>query len=129
MQPAVVELDQRGTGALDLLFDDLLGEAGEVGVPNPAAGQANQRVPIAGKGQLEDDAQHAVVVVLDLDVETLAAFENQRLDRLDDRRTLEADVSGSGVLEAGLLAARAEDVAEVVEADLFADVELDQDQD
>src|SRR6266536_2978596 len=96
---------------------------------NPAAGETDERVPIAGKRQLEDDAQHAVVVVLDLGVETLAAFENQRLDRFDDRGTLEADVSGSGVLEAGLLAAGAENVAEGVEADLFADVELHQDQD
>ena len=56
MQPAVVKLDQRGTGALDLLFDDLLGEAGEIGVPNPAAGKSDQGVPIAGKRQLEDNA-------------------------------------------------------------------------
>src|ERR1019366_5054861 len=129
MQPAVVELDQGGAGALDFLFDDFLGEAGEIGVPNPAAGEADERVPVAGKGQLEDDAQNPVIVVLDLNVKALAAFENQRLDRFDNRGTLEADISGGRVLEARLLAAGSEDVAQIVESDLFTDVELDQHQD
>ena len=128
MQPALVELDQRGPGALDLLFDDLLGEAGEIGVPNPAAGEADERVPVAGKRQLEDHAEHAVIVVLDLHVEAFAAFEDQRFDRLDDRSALEADVSRRRMLEAGLLAAGSKDVAQRVEVDLLANVELDQHQ-
>src|SRR5208283_1917425 len=41
MQPALVELDQRGPGALDFLFGNLLGEAAENGIYNPAAGQAD----------------------------------------------------------------------------------------
>src|ERR1700674_1829406 len=128
MEPAVVKLDQRGTGALDFLFDDLLGEAGEVGIPNPAAGQADKRVPVAGKRQLEDHAQHGVIVVLDLDVKPFAAFKDQRLDRFDDRSAFKTDVSRSRVLEARLLPPSSKDVAKGIEGDLFTDVELDQHQ-
>ena len=53
---------------------------------------------------------------------------DQRLDLFDHRRTLEAHVSWSGLLEAGLLAAGSKDVAEGIEVDLLADVELDQDE-
>ena len=62
-------------------------------------------------------------------VEALAAFEDEGLDALDDRGALVADVAGGGMLEAGLLAACAEDGAEKVEADFFGDVELDEDED
>ena len=61
--------------------------------------------------------------------EALAGFEDQRLERLDYRRPLVADVAGGRVLEAGFGGAGAEDLAQFVEADLFADVELDQDED
>ena len=90
VQPIVIGLDQRGAGAFDLLLNDLLGEAGEVGIPNPAAGQADERVPVAGKRQLEDHAEYAVVVVLDLGVQALTAFEHQRLDALNHRRPLDS---------------------------------------
>src|SRR5579862_9986128 len=105
MQPTVVEFDECRPGALDLLFDDLLGEARKIGVPNPAAGETDERIPIARKRQLENDTQNTVIVILDLDVETFAAFEDQRLDWLDNRGTLKPDVSRGRVLEAGLLAA------------------------
>src|ERR1700739_1366481 len=123
VQPVVVGLDQRGAGAFELLLDDLLREAGEVGVPNPATGEANERVPVAGEWQLENHAEHTVVAALDLGVETLSHFEHQRLDALDHRRALIADVSRGGVLETSFLTARAEDLAQRVEADLFANVE------
>ena len=119
---------ERGSGALELLPDDARGQLLEVGVGGPAAGEFDERVPVAGEGQLEDEADDAVVVVLDLSGEALAAFEDQRLEGLLDRRALVADVGGS-LLEAGLGGAGWEDLAELVEADLFADVELDQDQD
>src|SRR5271169_214125 len=128
VQPTVVKLDQSRARAFDLLFDDLLREAGEIGVPNPTAGEADQRVPVASKGQLEDHAEHAVIVVLDLDVEPFAAFEDQRLDRFDHWRTLETDVPRSRMLEASLLPPSSEDVAQGVELDLLANVELDQHQ-
>src|ERR1700694_73810 len=89
MEPAVVEFDQRGAGALDFLFDDLLGETGEIGVPNPAAGKTDKRVPTARKRQLKADPKHAIIVVLDLDVKPFAAVKDQRFDRVDHRRTVE----------------------------------------
>ena len=49
----------------------------------------------AGKRQLEDQADDAVIVILDLSVKALAAFEDERLERLLDRRTLVADIGGS----------------------------------
>ena len=66
----------------------------EVDVPDPAAAQADQRVPVAGKRQLEDHAQHAVVVILDLAFEALATVQNQGIDRLHHRRTLIAHIAG-----------------------------------
>ena len=80
------------------------------------------------KGSSKTEADDAVIVVLDFSVEALAAFEDQGLKGLFDRSALVAHVGGS-LLEAGFGRAGAEDLAEFVEADLFADVELDEDQD
>src|SRR5260221_35712 len=115
MEPDVVKLDQRGTGALDFLFDDFLREAGEIGVTNPAAGDAHERIPVTGKWQFEHNAQHTVIVVLDLDIEPFAALQDQGFDPFDDGSTFEADVSGRGVLAAGLLSASSKDVTQCVE--------------
>ena len=124
----VVGLDQGGRGAFELLLDDARGELFEVGVGDPAAGEFDESLPAAGEGEFEHEADDAVVVVLDLAVEALAGVEHQGLEGLLDGRALVADVGGS-LLEAGFGGAGAEDLAEFVEADLFADVELDQDQD
>ena len=124
-----VRLDQRGSGALEFFLDDAGGEALEVGVPHPAAGKLDEFVPVAGKGQLEDHADHAVVEVFDLALQALAAFEDQRLEGFLNRRTLEANVSGSHMLKAGVDGARAEDSAKFIEPNFFANVELDQHQD
>jgi hypothetical protein len=86
-------------------------------------------VPIAGKGQLEDHADYTVVEILDVALEAFAAFEDQGFEDFFYRGTLEADVARGDVFEAGIGSARAEDLAELVEANLFAYVELDQDQD
>src|SRR5208283_4715354 len=67
-----------------------------------------------------------VIVVLDLDVKPFTALKDQRFDRFDNRGTLEAHVSRSRVLEAGLLPPSSKDVAQRVKLDLLANVELDQ---
>src|SRR5258708_23932497 len=123
-----VGLDERGGGAVEFLFDDASGQALEVGVPDPATGELDQLVPVAGEGQFEDHADHSVVEILDVALQAFAAFENEGFEDLLDRGTLVADVSGSEVLEAGISSACAEDLPELVEANLFADVELDQDE-
>ena len=129
-QPFRIGLHQRRSGPLQFLADDAGGVLVKVDVPDPAAAQANQRVPVAGKRQLEDHAQDAVVVILDLAFQALAAVEHQRLNGFDHRGPLVADVSGSRMLEAGLLqGAGAEDLAQLVEPDFFANIELDQDED
>src|SRR6266516_3190332 len=61
VQPVFVGLDQGGAGAVELLPDDFLREAGKVGVPDPAAGQADEPIPVAGEGEFEDHAEDAVV--------------------------------------------------------------------
>src|SRR5271157_1532383 len=124
----LVGLDQSRSGALQLLARDARGHGLEVRVGGPAAGNLNQVFPGAGKGQLEDQADDAVIVVLDLSLKPLAAVEDDRLERLHDRRPLVADVSRSLMLEAGVGRARAEDFAQLVEPNLLADVELDQNQ-
>ena len=52
----------------------------------------------------------------------------KRLEGFFDRRTLVADIAGSGVFEAGIGGAGAEDLAQLVETNLLANIELDQDQ-
>ena len=91
-QPLRIRLHQGRGRPLQFLADDAGRVLLKVDVPDPAAAQANQGVPVAGKGQLEDHAQDAVVVILDLPFEPLAAVQNQRLDRLDHRRPLIANV-------------------------------------
>ena len=123
-----IGLDQRRSGALEFLLDDAGGQALEVGVPNPAAGKLDQLVPVAGEGQLEDHADHAVVEILDVALQAFAAFEDQRFEDFFHRRTLVTDVAGSEVLEAGIGGAGTQDLAQLVEANLLANVELDKNQ-
>ena len=129
-EPAAIGLDQGGGGAVEALADDGLDAGGEIDVPDPAAGEADERVPVAGKGNFEQDADDAVVVVLDLAGEAFAGFEDQRVGGNDDGRALIANVGGGDVLEAGLLDGSAvDDLLEAVDTDLLADVELDEDAD
>src|ERR1700683_5537772 len=86
-------------------------------------------LPVAGEWKLEDQADNAVIVVLDLALEALAAFEDEWFEAFFDGGALEADVFGGLVLEAGFGGAGSEELAEFVELDLFADVELDQGED
>src|SRR5690349_8594237 len=102
-QPFRIRLDQRGSRALQLLARDAGGMFLKVNVPDPAAAHADQGVPVAGKRQLEDHAQYAVVVILDLTLQPFTAVQNQWPDRFHDRRPLVANVSRSRVLEVGLL--------------------------
>ncbi len=89
----------------------------------------DQLVPVAGERELEDHADYAVIEIPDVALESLATFKNQRLEGFFDWRALVADVAGSEMPEAGVGGAGAENLAELVEANFFADVELDQDQD
>jgi hypothetical protein len=94
-------------------------------VPHPAAGQPDKRLPVAGKRELKDDADHTVVVILELAMQALATLQHQRLDRFHDRRTLIANVSRRGMLHAGLRdGASADDFAQARQLDLFAHIEL-----
>src|SRR5208337_585867 len=124
-----IGFQERWSGPLQLLFDDAGGKAFEVRIPNPAAGKLNELVPIAGKRQFEDHADDAVVEVLDLALQTLAALKNQRLQSFFNRRTLEPDISRSHMFEAGIDGARPKNTAKLIEANLFTDVKLDQNQD
>lgn len=129
-EPVGVGFVERGAGALETLADDEGGVSGEVDVPDPAGGEGDEALPVGGEGELEDDGEDAVVVVLDLGAEALAAVEDERFDGFDDGRALVADVAGSGVFERRLRdGGGAEDMAELVEANLFADVELEKDED
>ena len=76
-------------------------------------------VPIALKAELQQHADDAVLVILDLRQQALAAAEHHRLKLLDHRRLLEANVFRSGVLEAGLDPARAQNLAQRFQPDLF----------
>ena len=127
-EPAGIGLDQGGRDPFQALADDGLDTGGEIDVPHPSAGEADEAVPVAGEGNLEKDADDAVVVVLDLARQPLAGFENEGIRGDDDGRALIANIGGSDMLEAGLLEGSAvDDLLELVDTDLLADVELDQD--
>src|SRR4029077_7414200 len=92
------------------------------------AREANQSLPVAGKRQLEDHAQYAVVVILDLAVQPFPAVQDQGLAVLSHLRALVLDVTWGWVLESSLRDPGSEDLPELVEPDLLRHVELDQDQ-
>lgn len=79
---------------------------------------------------MKDNADDAVVVVLDLSEQMFAGIENEGFTRLDHGRALVAYVSRRGVLESGFLdGGGTEKLTEAVQANLFGDVELEQDVD
>ena len=118
LQPLLggIRLDECGSGALQLLLRNASGETLKVGVGSPAAGELRQRVPAAREWQLENQADYAVVVVLDVSFEALTALKDQGLQGLFHRRALVADVSGGLVLETGRGRTGAEDIAQIVQA-------------
>src|ERR1700691_3809503 len=99
--------------------------------PQPAAkGEAAERAPAAGEGELVEDADDTVVVVFDFAGELLAGIENEGIGSHDDGRTLVAHIGWGSVLEVGLLDGPAvDDLLQPVKADLLANVELNQDKD
>src|SRR5262249_52958991 len=128
VQPVFIGLDQGWSSTLQLPLDNLGRQTRKVSVPNPPAGKANQGLPVTGERQLENHAENAVVVVLDLTVEALTAVENQRLNRFHYRGSLVLHVPWGRVFEAGFCRAGSEDLPKFVEPNLFGDVKLDQDQ-
>ena len=83
----------------------------------------------SAKGSSKIKTQHAVIVVFDLALEPLAAFEHQRLHRLDDRRPLVAHIAGGAVLQAWLLnRSGTNQLLQSVQANRLAHVELQQHQ-
>src|SRR4051812_44862249 len=101
----------------------------KVDVPNPPTAQPDQRVPVSRKWQLENHAEHAVIVILDLSFQPLPSFQNQRLDWFDHGRTLIPNVPRRGMFEARLLQRPCpKDLAQLIELDLLTNVELDKHQ-
>ena len=78
--------------AFQFLPHDRLHPQREIHVPHPAAGQPHQRLPVAGKRKLVNDANHPVVVVLDLSFQALATLQQQRFQGPHHRRPLVAHV-------------------------------------
>src|ERR1039458_9923072 len=85
--------------------------------------------PANRKRQLVTDADHAIVVILDFSFEALSAIELKRIERLDHRRSLVAHIRRGRVFHPRLRhGARTHRMLQMVEAQLFTYVELDQDQ-
>ncbi len=76
-EPARVGLDHGVRGALKTLAHEGLDARGKIHVPNPAAGEVDEAFPIAGKTELVDHADHAIVVILDFALEPFAAAQQQ----------------------------------------------------
>src|SRR6266508_6599025 len=95
----------------------------KVNVPNPSAGQLDQRVPIPGKGKLKHHAEDSVVVVLDLAAKLLPTFKNQGINRVHHWRPLIPDISRRLVLGADpLQGSGAGDFTQPVKPYLLADI-------
>src|SRR5207302_9808442 len=100
----------------------------KVHVPNPSAAQPNQGVPVSGKRQLENHAEHAIIVIFDLSFQAFAAVQHQSFDRLHYGWPLVPNIARSRILEAGLLqSACAKKLTQLVEANLLANIELNKD--
>lgn len=126
-EPLGVGFDQRRVSHGKALPDDLFRLRREVDLPGPATCAGDQLLPGGREGELKDDADDAVVVVLDFAGETLTAFEHQRSGGFDDGRALVTDVSGGGMFEGRLLeGGGAEKSAQVLKVNLFAHIELQQ---
>src|SRR5262249_3155037 len=96
----------------------------------PTRGEFNQFVPVAGKGEVEDQADYTIVEVLDFSGKAFARVKYQGFEAIGHWGTLISDVRwGLSALESGLRVARLKHLSDYVEADFFADVVLDQDQD
>src|SRR5439155_10303495 len=98
------------------------GVAVEVRLPHPVAGEPRQRLPLARKGQLEVDADYAVVVILNLSFKPFSIRKGYRVERFDYGGTGETDIFRSRALERGSHGARPENPANLLELNLLADV-------
>src|SRR5580698_8945672 len=126
-EPFFIRLDHRAGDALQPLANDRLDARGEVDVPDPAAGEVDEILPVARKRKLIDDAGHAVVVVLDLSFQLFSRLKNERFERRDDGRPLVAHIRRRRVLHARLLhGARVDGLLQPIQQNLFADVKLNQ---
>lgn len=101
-EPTVVGLDHRTRYSIEFLPNDWLGARGEIYVPDPAASEVYQALPITREWQLVQDTGDTVVVVFDLSLETFTAFEDQRFKRSDNRRSLVANIGRRRLLHARL---------------------------
>jgi len=70
----------------------------------PSGCEMDEAFPIAGEGELVDDADDAVIVVLDFAFEAFAAAEEQGFERLGHGRPLVAHIGGHEVLDFGAAA-------------------------
>src|SRR5579864_6642731 len=122
----VVRLHQRGGRTLELLLHDSRRENFEVRVRRPPAREFHQVIPVPRKRQLEHKADYAVVKILDLSFEALAAFEHERVKRFHNRCTLILNVVGRLILECRLGRPCTQELAQIIQPNFFANVKLDQ---
>src|ERR1700761_3834149 len=117
--------------AAQLLSNDRLYAGSKIHIPDPAAGEVHKAFPVAREGKLIENADDAVIVILDFAFQTLAGFEYERIEAARDGRALVADVGGRRVLEVGLAEGARfillfKSLLKHVEAQLFADIKLDE---
>jgi hypothetical protein len=79
--------------------------------------------------QLKDHTNDAIVVTLNLSFQALATLKGQDFNRFHNRRSLIPHVARGRMLETRLLKLSCpEDLLQLIEADFFAYVELDENQ-
>src|SRR5262249_48638097 len=97
--PLVVGANDYRRDSTQALTDNLLRLALQVRAGDKTCRECRQRFPIAFEGQLEDDADDTVVVILDLCFELLARAQTGESRGSDDGRLFEANIFGRGMLE------------------------------
>ena len=101
MQPAVVELDQSRprrarSSALTIFWAKLVKSVSQT----QRLARRDERVPVAGKRQLEDHTQHAVIVVLDLRRRDVRRFPESAVRPVPQPADAESErIPGAGCLK------------------------------
>src|SRR5437870_2733509 len=85
-EPVLVRLHHRGRRTFQLYPSNAGGERFKIRVPDPAAGQLHQLAPVPREGQLENQTDDAVVVILDLSFQAFAGLQDHRLNPLQNGR-------------------------------------------
>src|SRR5260370_17904599 len=124
VQPVLIRFDQCSSYNLQLFLGYGAGLLLQPALRHPTAGKINEGPPISLERNLKDEAHDSVVVILDGSLDGLTAINDKQIQSLDHRRTNELGILIGGMLLQPLPHAFcAQDAAQLIKIDLFANIE------